>query len=61
MHVKRIDNKNRALKELQVVMTRKNDFHKVKCLTMESSVAELTFSSDFRDSIVQLYNRISEV
>ena len=31
MHVKRIDNKNRALKELQVVMTRNNDFHKVKC------------------------------
>ena len=29
------DNKNRALKESQVVMTRNNDFHGVKCLSGE--------------------------
>ena len=31
MHVKRMDSKSRVLKELQVVMTRNNDFHGVKC------------------------------
>ena len=35
MCVKRMVNKNRALKGLQVVITGNNDFHGVKCLSGE--------------------------